>query len=61
MPPKTSQGSRLEGIRGVLDPQAVAAALADLRAQVGPMAQEVPTRVPRWTIGDRLATIKRLI
>eukprot|EP00959_Pyramimonas_sp_CCMP1952_P321051 6718665-Pyramimonas_sp.AAC.1 len=61
MPPKTSQGSRLKGIRGALNSQAVEAALADLRAQVGPMAQEALTRVPRWTNGDRLATIKRLI
>eukprot|EP00959_Pyramimonas_sp_CCMP1952_P349095 7314400-Pyramimonas_sp.AAC.1 len=57
MPPKTSQGSRPKGVWGVLGLQAVEAVLADFRAQVGPMAQEVPTRVPCWINGDRLGTI----
>eukprot|EP00959_Pyramimonas_sp_CCMP1952_P150755 3154926-Pyramimonas_sp.AAC.1 len=61
IPSETSQRSRLQGVQGVLDPQAVEAAVAGLRAQAGLMAREVLTRVPLWISGDRLGTTRKSI
>eukprot|EP00959_Pyramimonas_sp_CCMP1952_P336422 7044496-Pyramimonas_sp.AAC.1 len=58
MPSETSQRSRLQGVRGVLDPQAAEAAAAGLRARAGLMAREVLTRVPLWISGDRWGTLR---
>eukprot|EP00959_Pyramimonas_sp_CCMP1952_P280791 5869159-Pyramimonas_sp.AAC.1 len=57
----TGQRSRPQGVRGGLDPQAVGAVVADLRAQEGHVTREALMRVHRWASGDRLETIRKLV